>query len=571
MQKPKSLYPNMMRKVYPGTLPFICLLLLLIFTGAIKFFLSFVYEGMLESFYDKSTSEIVIFGTVILGVIILSGYGMRVLNTKKQLLSYKISYHLQEEYLGKAMDTPLQIQDRVERGTWITHLTSDCNTLSRFLTETIMEIVGGSFQFGLAIIYGLYRSPKLTLIIMLLTIFSFVIPKLLGPLVEKRYTDKQEKTESIRGHILDSLHKLSTIRAFEAIPFFEKILIKHHETYSESAVHATKASAIMHSVNIGVGFLMSNSWILYGIYMVQSGEISLGVLVGFINLFSCFTWPFLQLSLLITELTEEKVSYKRLYISTTEEIEESPGSMSNQIPTFTDSSREAGLYLENLSFSYGPELGMVFERVNYMFPYGRMSAIVGESGKGKSTLIKLIMGLYIPSSGVVWYKDTEKEYQGKSMYDQVSYVPPEYSLFSGSIRENIAYGNPEASDSEIRRAAQQACAEDFILSFTHGYDTVIGDDGSEPEESKEESSGSAERSNRTGGVVQLSLGQAVRIALARAYLKRSNLLILDELTAPLDTETSRKVIAHLSTMNKTVILITHDKELAQECTRMYTM
>ncbi len=571
MQRSKSVYSKMLKKVYPRTAPFVYLLLLLVFTGAIKFFLSFVYEGMLESFYDRSTSEILIFGIVILGVVILSGYGMRVLYTKKQLLSYQTSYHLQEEYLGKSMDTPLQMQERVARGTWITHLTSDCNTLSRFLTETLLDIVGGFFQFGLAIIYGLYRSPKLTLIILILTTFSFVIPRLLGPLVEKRYTDKQEKTESIRGHILESLHNLSTIRAFEAIPFFEKTLIRHHETYSESAVHATKASAIMHSVNIGVGFLMSNSWILFGIYMVQSGEISLGVLVGFINLFSCFTWPFLQLSLLITELTEEKVAYKRLYMSSTEDIDENRGSLPNHIQTSTSSSQEEGLYLQNLSFSYGLEFGMVFEQVDYMFPYGRMSAIVGESGKGKSTLIKLIMGLYTPSSGVVWYKNPENEYQGRSLYDVVSYVPPEYSLFSGSIRENIAYGNSNASESEIRYAAQQACAEDFILTFTDGYDTVIGNDGSNSAGSSGENSCKDESGDSTGGVIQLSLGQAVRIALARAYLKRSNLLILDELTAALDAETSRNVIDHLKAMNKTVILITHDPEVAKECTHIYTM
>ncbi len=157
-----------------------------------------------------------------------------------------------------------------------------------------------------------------------------------------------------------------------------------------------------------------------------------------------FLASFPRLSPLVTELIEEKVAYKRLYMDTLNTLQDKVDTTHK----VTDSHADSGLYLDHLAFSYAPKLGMVFDGISYTFPHGRISAIIDESGKGKSTLIKLIMGLYTPSSGAVWYREGKKQYQRDAMYDQVSYVPSGYSLFSGSIRENIAYGNSTASESE---------------------------------------------------------------------------------------------------------------------------
>jgi ABC-type multidrug transport system fused ATPase/permease subunit len=197
-----------------------------------------------------------------------------------------------------------------------------------------------------------------------------------------------------------------------------------------------------------------------------------------------------------------------------------------------------GLRFDNVSFGYPSRPGFsVIRNLSFTIEPGQSLAIVGPSGAGKSTLVNLIYRFYTPNEGAIFMGDENiSDTDLFKLRSNLALVPQEIILFGGSIAENIRYGKPGASDEEVKEAAQKANAHDFISSFPEGYQTIVGDRG-----------------------IRLSGGQRQRIAIARAILRNPNLLILDEATSSLDTESEQQVQAALSVLmkNRTSIIIAH--------------
>ena len=272
-------------------------------------------------------------------------------------------------------------------------------------------------------------------------------------------------------------------------------------------------------------------WI--GASMVLSGDLTLGQLIAFRIISGYVTQPLLRLSTIWQNIQELRVSFERLadVIDTPEESNEVDKSKVMLPPLAGD------VRFENLSFRFHPGQPEVLKDVNLEIPAGTFVGIVGQSGSGKSTLMKLLPRLYDPVQGRILIDGYDiGKVELYSLRRQIGIVPQDPLLFSGTVSENIALTNPEASSEEIVRAARLANAHDFIMELPSGYSTPVGERGA-----------------------ALSGGQRQRVAIARTLLSNPKLLVMDEATSALDYETERKVCDNLldNLNDQTVFFITH--------------
>ena len=270
-----------------------------------------------------------------------------------------------------------------------------------------------------------------------------------------------------------------------------------------------------------------------GASMVLKGELTLGQLIAFRIISGYVTQPLLRLSTIWQQIQELRVSFERLadVIDTPEESDEVDKSKVMLQPL------EGQVRFEKLSFRFRPGQPEVLKDVNLEIEPGTFVGIVGQSGSGKSTLMKLLPRLYSPEEGRILIDgyDIDKV-ELYSLRRQIGIVPQDPLLFSGTVSENIALTNPEASSEEIVRAARLANAHDFIMELPSGYSTTVGERGA-----------------------SLSGGQRQRVAIARTLLSNPKLLVMDEATSALDYETERKVCDNLleNLNDRTVFFITH--------------
>jgi ATP-binding cassette subfamily B protein len=270
-----------------------------------------------------------------------------------------------------------------------------------------------------------------------------------------------------------------------------------------------------------------------GASLVLEGEMSLGQLIAFRIISGYVTQPLLRLSSIWQNIQELKVSFERLadVVDTPEESNEADKQKIPLPPI------EGEVVFQDVSFAFTPSSPQVLKHIDLTIPSGTFVGVVGQSGSGKSTLMKLLTRLYSPTTGriLIDHYDIDKV-ELYSLRRQIGIVPQEPLLFSGTVAENIALTDPDASSESIVAAARMACAHDFIMDLPSGYSSDVGERGA-----------------------GLSGGQRQRLALARTLLSNPRLLVLDEATSALDYDTERKVCNHLLEGLKhcTVFFITH--------------
>ncbi len=264
------------------------------------------------------------------------------------------------------------------------------------------------------------------------------------------------------------------------------------------------------------------------LYMEKSGG-KVGNLISLYTMYGVFQWHFLQIGVYIPSLTAYLVNGERVikFLDSTEEQSDGEGGASAGLSDGADS-----LTVENISFAYENSPKPVFENYSVTFSKGS-HAITGESGRGKSTLAKLILGFYPTDSGRILIDGCDIAKCGyREARKKMAYIPQEPYLFHMSIRENIRLGNPTASDEEVVRAAKAAHAHEFIMRLEQGYDTVLGERGS-----------------------TVSGGQRQRLAIARAVIKNAPIIIMDECTSALDNESERYITEVINELKKKAIVL----------------
>jgi len=423
-------------------------------------------------------------------------------------------------------------QNRV--GDLNSRMSADITQIQDTLTTTIAEFLRQFLLIIGGIVFLLVLSPKLTLLMLCIVPVVAVAAVIFGRFIKKTSREVQEKVSESNTVVEETLQGIANVKAF-ANEFFENVRYKNStEEIVKKAIQGGKYRGAFASFIIFClfGAIVAVMW--YGIFLASKNQLLIGDLFSFI-LYSAFVGAsFGGIAEMYAQIQKAVGATERVF----EILDEVPESIdiSERKPNLHPI--QGNVVFENVSFTYPSRKTVeVLKNISLTAYKGETIAVVGPSGSGKSTLTSLLLRFYDPAGGRILIDGKDaKSYSLTELRNNMAIVPQDVLLFGGTIKENIAYGKPSATTAEIVEAARKANALEFIESFPEKFETVVGERG-----------------------VKLSGGQRQRVAIARAVLKDPSILILDEATSSLDSESERVVQEALDKLmqGRTSFVIAH--------------
>lgn len=430
------------------------------------------------------------------------------------------------------ISSPMSYFSKRRVGELSSRITSDISLLQDTFTTTIAEFLRQFITIPVGMFFLLFISFRLTIFMIAVIPVVAIIGVFFGKYIKKLSKEAQNDIADSNTVVDETLHGIASVKAY-ANEFFE---ILRYKKSIDSSVQTSIKRALWRGVFIGLIMFTAGSAIVsivwYGLHMVQNEVISLGELLSFAIYSALLGVSFAGAADLFSQLQKAIGATENLMDILDETTETVTLEKTSTI------SIEGNLAFNNVCFSYPSRRDIqVLKNVTFNVDKGKQIAIVGPSGSGKSTIASLVFRFYDPESGNITIDGKElNDYALSQIRNQMAIVPQEVMLFGGTIKENIEYGKPNATDEEIFEAAKKANALEFIESFPEKFETLVGDRG-----------------------IQLSGGQKQRIAIARAILKDPSILVLDEATSALDSESERLVQEALERLmeGRTSIVIAH--------------
>lgn len=442
-----------------------------------------------------------------------------------------------------------QVYDKLIRSIWLgtqkfhtgdmmTRMTSDAGNIANGMVNVIPNIFVLLIQLVMVFFILYFYSPILAVVALFLTPLGIVGAYILGSRLKMYQIKVQESETAYRSFIQESLANILIVKAFSSEDRFSEELTELREKRFSWVWKKSKLSSASNFVMNGTFQLGYAFAFVYAAGLIAEGKITFGTMTLFLTLFGRVQAPIASLAQQLPGVVSIFASAGRVMDIQDIPLEEHKDD-TNIDGTF-------GVSVDGITFAYDRD--NIFTNVSFDIKPGEFVGIMGKSGIGKTTLIRLLMNFIIPSSGSIKYYDTKNHIMDLSatVREYISYVPQGNTLFSGTIRKNIQIGKEDATDEEIWEALDLAVCKEFIEKLPEGLDTVIGEKG-----------------------MGLSEGQAQRIGLARALIRKSNFIILDEATSALDENTESQLLKQISEMKPrpTCILITHRKSVLDYCNR----
>lgn len=441
----------------------------------------------------------------------------------------------------------LKIFSRLLRGEWlhlqkhhtgdlVNRLEGDVNNITALITETIPAVIVVIVQLTASFAMLFTMSPILAVSVLVALPIAMVASHFYIRKMRKLNREVRDSDSRIQEVLQESLQHKALIKALEQNDNTEQQLTSLQKRLQGQVRNRTKFSLGAYSFTqfgFAAGYLIAFMW---GVYGLASGVVSFGSLSAYLQLVGLIQRPTMDMSRFIPSIVSSFTAAERLY-----ELEDIPEERQGDSIMLQGT---AGVRFKEVNFKYDGESRTIFNRFNYDFAPNSSTAIVGETGAGKTTLIRLLVALINPQEGEVEiYDENEKHNSSTLTRCNFVYIPQGNSLISGTIRDNLLMGNPAATEQEMLRALHIACA-DYVTELPQGLDTELAEQG--------------------GG---LSEGQAQRIAVARSILRPGSILILDEVTSALDEDTEQEMLRRLtqSQTGKTLIFVTHRPAIIQYC------
>ena len=458
-------------------------------------------------------------------------------------ISQDIEHKLRSDTFQNVLSLDMTYFENKSSGRLMAILNDDVNQLERFLdtgankllqTATTVVVIGGTF---------LYISPTIAL-------FAFIpIPIIIfgsfkfTTTIAKRYEKIRETIETLNNSLSNSISGILNVKSFTREQVEYKRISTASNEVKSANYHAIKLSAAFIPI-IRVAILFGfTATLLIGGFLALEGEIKVAMYSVLLFITQRLLWPLTELGDTFDLYQRAMASFKRIL------------NLKEEKPLIIDGNKDfeslqKGIVLNNAVFSYTQGFE-VLKKINLNIESGKTTAIVGSTGSGKSTLIKLLLRLYDLDSGAINFDSTElKELKLESLRKNIGLVSQDVFLFEGTVFENIAYGNLEATEDEVWDAANQSEASDFINQLPNKENTIVGERGQ-----------------------KLSGGQRQRISIARAILKNPEILILDEATSAVDNETEAAIQRSLDMLkqNRTVVVIAHRLSTIRNADKIYVL
>lgn len=431
---------------------------------------------------------------------------------------------LREDIFKKIQTFSFGNLDDFTTGQLLTRMTSDLNQIRYIITMTFRMYLRMPLTFIGSISIMVVTSPQLSLVMVVLLPIVLVLMTTLIKIVEPLYTRVQEKLDHLNQVLQENLMGIRVVRAFVRRHYENRRFETRNEELYGIAVKTTRAINIfnpMVTVLLNLGIV---AVIYYGGLQVSTGIASVGQIMAFLNYINQAFTPVLTLSSQAGLISAAEASARRVFrvLDTVPEVRDKPEAL-------VLDGIKGRVAFEDVSFAYNEDGGApVLSHISFTAEPGQTVAVLGATGSGKSTLINLISRFYDATSGRVAIDGVDvRDINMESLRGNIGICLQESILFSGTIKDNIKYGRPNATDEEVVEAAKAAQAHDFITKFPEGYDTMVGQRG-----------------------VNLSGGQKQRIAIARALLVKPQILILDDSTSSVDVATEAKIEKALDEMMK---------------------
>lgn len=473
--------------------------------------------------------------------------------------STKLTQNIQRKIYQHIQCSDWLEQSKFHSVSLLTRVTSDVSNISSAILGTIPSLVSLTVTLFGSFYTLISWAPSIAFAAVFIGPFLILVGKYFSSKLKDLYKEAQEEDVKYRSFMQESIQNIMIVKTFcmEKVNMHRLIEIQNNKY--KIAMRNTRLSTM---TSMSMSFCSSLAYFTiftWGVLNIAKGISTYGTFTGMLQLYSKVQSPFSSLASMIPGLISTIAAAERLMeieaipvekmadekeLDNITSLEVALDSISNKV---SSNFNKPNIVFDNVSFAYKAN-NNILNNINLTIESEETIAFVGPSGEGKTTIIRLILSLINPTEGNVLLSegDLVKEIN-RNYRELISYVPQGNTLFSGSIRDNLKYGNPNASDDEIKVALSNACALDFVNELEDGLDTMIGEKG-----------------------VGISEGQAQRIAIARSFLRERPILILDEATSALDPETEVNVLKAVRALptKPTCIIITHRPSALNICNRI---
>ena len=444
------------------------------------------------------------------------------------VLGVKTQNLMQQKFFARLLNGKWSGVERFHSGDVLNRLFGDVGDIVRLMTEVLPSAVVVVVQFVASFVYLYTMDSSLALILIVVSPIFLILSRLYFMKMRRIVRKIKDSNSALQSIIQESVQHKMVIKVLERSGLMVDKL-ESRQKVLRGQVKSRARFSIFSKTLINVGFAGAYlTALVWGLLQLQEGLITVGVLMAFTQLINRIQRPLLDMARLLPTFVNSMTSAERLM-----ELEELPLEQVGQARAIDG---KVGIRFTDVTYSYSDNGRTVLRSFSHDFRPGTFTAILGETGAGKTTLIRLMLALIRQNSGKVCLYNEKEEFDADTTTRcNFSYVPQVNTLFSGTIRDNLLMGQPDATEEQMRRALNAAMA-DFVFELPDGLDTVCGEQG--------------------GG---LSEGQAQRIAIARALIRPCRVLLLDEATSALDVQTEHSLLENIKQefADTTIIFVTH--------------
>jgi subfamily B ATP-binding cassette protein MsbA len=454
-------------------------------------------------------------------------------------------YELRNDLYQHISNLDMKFFDRTRTGDLMSRVTNDVNMLQQLVSSGMMQIVTELVTFIAISAFMLYTNWQLTLLLMITFPLMFLTTKFFSKRMRAKFKVVQQSVAEVSNHLQDTLSGIRLIKTFSSEDYENGRFSEKSQSNMMANLDAAKLRATYEPIIDFLNYLGMAIVLVFGAWQVMQNELTVGAIVAYLAYLRLLQGPVRQISRTLNMIQQSAAAYERIVeiLETKPNVTEKPDAV--PLPPI-----QGHIVFSGVNFAYQPNKPVLRDFDLDIAP-GKVTALVGSSGAGKSTIAHLIARFYDPQEGTITIDGHPlTDVTIKSLRTQMGIVSQDIILLNGTVRENIMYGKPDATEEEVIEAAKAANAHEFIMSFPDGYESQIGERG-----------------------VKLSGGQKQRLSIARAILKDPRLVILDEATAALDTESEQLIQEALGRLlvGRTCIVIAHRLSTIQKADRIIVL